>query len=547
MGTGMKRISALFIGLLFTFSSVATAQDLSREAKKAKAYVAEVEKHLLESYVDRAKMTEEGLNEVGLEGLESGLKKEAFSELPSEIRAEIIAMIQASETVADAIEGVDQIIGDEDFEFLLFADGATNSMVKSTGDPFSKILTQKEFNKLLSTLRGGSKKLLLGVSVRAKDGEVMYVQYGYPAYEAGMEIGDRILKVDGKSIKGKSQTELNDMLKLKEGAIRKVLVKKKGHKKNYLFKIRPFSSEPENVKIKYLGRGVGYMRIGMFDLNLAKEVKSGLEDLKEQGMEAFILDLRNNPGGALPAATAVADLFLPHGLLITETKSNYKPNLFGMKLPGAGGDQTFETKKKKSEFEEMPMVVLINHASASASELLSGALQDHKRALLIGEKTYGKGVGQSPVMLSSVMMKRFLYLTVMEYTLPTGRSIHHKGVSPDIVYSTKKPSAEDFAARWEIRGNGQLEKWLDRTWDRYQDKYKELAEYDGFDSGNYPAFKRFYSSLNTTLDPDLVRAELRRAIRSRVSQEEKRSWVADLETDVQLQRGLVGVLEKMEQ
>jgi hypothetical protein len=115
------------------------------------------------------------------------------------------------------------------------------------------------------------------------------------------------------------------------------------------------------------------------------------------------------------------------------------------------------------------------------------------------------------------------------------------------VYSTKKPSAEDFAARWEIRGNGQLEKWLDRTWDRHHDTFKELAEYDDFDSGNYPGFKRLYTSLNTSLDPDLVRAELRRAIRSRVSQEEKRSWVADLETDVQLQRGLVGVLEKMEQ
>jgi carboxyl-terminal processing protease len=287
------------------------------------------------------------------------------------------------------------------------------------------------------------------------------------------------------------------------------------------------------------------MRIGMFDLNLAKEVKKGLKSLKEAGMEALILDLRNNPGGALPAATAVADLFLPQGLLITETKSNYQPNLFGLKLPGAGGDQVFKTKKK-SEFEKMPLVVLINKASASASELLSGALQDHGRALLVGEKTYGKGVGQSPVMLSSVMMKRFLYLTVMEYTLPTGRSIHHKGVEPDVAYSTKKPTAREFALRWKIRNSDVLEKWLKRQWNRNGEKLRELAEYDGFDSGNYPAFDAFYASLDTSLSRDVVRAELRRAIRARVSHEEKRSWVADLETDVQLQRGLVGLLEEMD-
>ncbi len=542
MGLGTKRFSALLLGIVLTISSAAAAQDLSREAKKAKAYVAEVEKHLLESYVDRDKLTKEGLNKTGLEGLESGLDK---LELEGDLQKKIAAAIRGAGTVAGAIEEVDAIIGDEDFEFLEFADGATHAMVKSTGDPFSRILTQKEFNKLLASLRGGSKKLLLGVSVRAKDGEIMYVQYGYPAYEAGVEIGDRILKVDGKSIRGKTQTELNDMLRLKEGEVRKVLVKKKGHKQNYLFKIHPFASEPQNVKTKYLGQGVGYMRIGMFDLNLAREVKKGLKALKKDGMEALILDLRNNPGGALPAATAVADLFLPQGLLITETKSNYQPNLFGMKLPGAGGDQSFKTTKK-SEFEKMPMVVLINKASASASELLSGALQDHKRALLIGEKTYGKGVGQSPVMLSSVMMKRFLYLTVMEYTLPTGRSIHHKGVKPDVVYTTSKMGPREFAERWKVRSSTALEEWVDSRWTHDKKTLRELAEYDGFDERNYPGFDSFYRSLDTRLPRDVVRAELRRAISAQISHEEKRRWVADLETDIQLQRGLVGLLEEMD-
>ena len=134
----------------------------------------------------------------------------------------------------------------------------------------------------------------------------------------------------------------------------------------------------------------------------------------------------------------------------------------------------------------------------------------------------------------------------MEYTLPTGRSIHHKGVKPDVAYSTKKPTAREFSLRWKIRSSDVLEKWLKRQWNRNGERLRELAEYDGFDAGNYPAFDAFYASLDTSLSRDAVRAELRRAIRARVSHEEKRSWVADLETDVQLQRGLVGLLEEMD-
>src|SRR6185295_6092340 len=136
--------------------------------------------------------------------------------------------------------------------------------------------------------------------------------------------------------------------------------------------------------------GVGYLRLTIFDMSLVKETKSALDALKRAGMKGLILDLRHNPGGALPAATGVADLFLAQGLKITNTVSHYKPSVGGLRLPMLGINADFVTTVA-SPYESMPMVCLINRASASASELLAGALKDHRRAMLIGETTYGKG------------------------------------------------------------------------------------------------------------------------------------------------------------
>jgi carboxyl-terminal processing protease len=268
--------------------------------------------------------------------------------------------------------------------------------------------------------------------------------------------------------------------------------------------------------------------------------------MKEQGMTSLILDLRHNPGGALPASTAVADLFLGQNLLITKVEMHYKPSMFGIEIPGVGGDQEYKTKSK-SEFEEMPMRVLVNGASASASELLAGALQDHKRGRLIGEKTYGKGVGQSPILLPSsgggMLPERYLYLTVLRYYLPTGRSINHKGVEPDVAYAAKKSSADAFAAAWQVRTSKALADWLDARWAEHKETFKRLAEYDKFETAAYPGFDELHASLKTALSKDDVRAEARRAIRKRLTEQDGAQFVHDLETDTQLQFALVDLLD----
>jgi C-terminal processing protease CtpA/Prc len=296
----------------------------------------------------------------------------------------------------------------------------------------------------------------------------------------------------------------------------------------------------KDVRFEYLGQGVGYLRLTIFDMGLVREARTALESLKKAGMKGLILDLRHNPGGALPAATGVADLFLPQGLTITNTVSHYKPSIGGLRLPGFGGNEDYVTKVR-SEFESMPMVCLVNRASASASELLAGALKDHRRALLIGETTYGKGVGQTPILLSSMLMKRYLYLTVMRYTTPHGTEVDHKGVAPDLVFGDGRPPADTFSAEWSLRRTGEIEKYRDAHWGA---GLRKLADTDGFETGRYEGFGEFFGGLRTALTKDQVREEIRRSVRRRMEDEGK-VWMSDLQTDQVLQRGLVEILDRI--
>ncbi len=529
----IRRIAAGFAWSLLA-SSLLLGRTLERgDAKKAKAYLQEVKKHLLESFVDRDKLSDEQLTRAGVKALAGAAKGEDLRDA-----------LRDAKSLGGAIDAAAELVGD-DFDFLAFADHAARAMVRETGDPYSRILTQEEFQKLLKMMQGGSREDSPGLAVQAGTGKVMYVQYGYPAYDEGIEIGDVVLEINGGSLQGKGQEELNESLRLRPGQALELKVERPGHPSSYLFRIEPRKTKVQDVRTEYLGDGIGYLRMTIFDLKLSSEVKKGLKKLRDEGMKGLILDLRHNPGGALPASTAVADLFLPQGLVIATTESNYKPSFGGFRLPGVGGDQEFKTKSA-SDFETIPLVVLINGASASASELLCGALQDHRRGKLIGETTYGKGVGQSPIFLESTFQERFLYLTVLTYKLPSGRSIHHKGVVPDIRFASEKPSPEEFAERWRIRAGGGLEKYASGLWDDHARVLRKLAENDGFETARYPDFDALFASLKTSLTRDQVREELRRAIRKHVERADGAVWVADLESDLQLQRALVEMLDLLQ-
>jgi carboxyl-terminal processing protease len=535
----MHRRLGWVAALLCLLAGEVAAQD----AKKAKSYLREVKRHLLESYIDREKLKDADLTAAALRGMAGAMDHKDFAALGAAGRAAVKKAVSGEETVDGALDAA--VGAAPEIDAIKLADHAAQAMVRQTGDPFSRILTQEDFQKLLKMIQEGSREEHAGCALQLDGGKikVMYVQFGTPAYEEGVEIGDEIVEIRGRTAVDLAPEEINDALRLPEGDTLELKVGRYG--KRYDFKLVPTGGSKKVVRYEYLGQGIGYLRISMFDLSLAGDVKKALQELQKKGMKALILDLRHNPGGALPAATAVADLFLGQDLMITRTKSFYKPSIGGLKIPGFGGDMDFKTKAK-SEFESMPMVCLVNRASASASELLAGALQDHKRAILIGETTYGKGVGQTPIFLNSMFMKRYLYLTVMRYTTPHGNEVDHKGVAPEIVSAEPRPTAEKFDALVKLRSGGELGKYLAAHW---TPELQKAAVNDAFETSHYPEFADWYKRLyraSRELTEDEFREEIRRAARRKISVE-GHVWTSDLQTDRTLQRGLVELLDRLGQ
>jgi carboxyl-terminal processing protease len=518
-------------------NAVVAAPDTG-DLRKSKAYLREVKKHLLESFIDSDRVKEEDLIVAGLKAMAAAMDEKGFESLGKDIRAAVRDAVLSSSSLEDGLEAAEEAA--VDLDLIALADHAARAMVAAIGDPYSHLFTEEEMQRLAKALQGEGRDQSPGLMLQNRAGAVVvaYVQYGYPAYQEGVEIGDEVLEIRGRKAASVRPEELNDLCRLPKGDTLELRLKRDG--REYDFRIAARKTSVKDVRYEYLGQGVGYLRLTIFDIGLVKETKAALDALKRAGMKGLILDLRHNPGGALPAATGVADLFLPQGLTITKTVSHYKPSIGGFRLPTLGGNEDYVTKVR-SEYESMPMVCLVNRASASASELLAGALKDHRRATLIGETTYGKGVGQTPILLSSMLLKRYLYLTVMRYTTPNGTQVDHKGVAPDLAFDDGRPSADTFAAEWQVRRSGEIETYLDAHWGA---ALRKLADHDGFETGGYVGFDEFFGRLKTTLTRDQVREEIRRAARRRMEDEGK-VWMSDLQTDKVLQRGLVEILDRL--
>jgi carboxyl-terminal processing protease len=341
---------------------------------------------------------------------------------------------------------------------------------------------------------------------------------------------------------------VNGMLQAKPGGTVRIRLNRKGWLHPYELALVQKEGAPGSTVHKMLPGGVGYLRLTIFDNTLEGSVKRALKYLKDQGMKGLILDLRDNPGGMLPAAVAVADMFIKDGRLMTTTFNRYAPQ-----FPVPGFKEIAEMmgamKQGEEKFTAHVATDYEDRESASASEMLSGALQDDGRAILVGEKTYGKGVGQTAVPLwkTGFPPGRFLYLTVMKYYLPGGRCINHVGIPPDIKQPAGALSGEVFDGAFDLRTGGALEKYIEQHYAADpklfydKDTKKGLAVYDGFDCSMYPGFDAWFAGLDTKLSRDQVREQLRRAIRARVQKDHKFAFACDLQTDQQLQRAVVEI------
>lgn len=313
-----------------------------------------------------------------------------------------------------------------DFKSLIY--GALKGMLSSL-DPHSQFLDPDTYNELKVDTEG--KFGGLGIEITIKDGLLTVVTpiEDTPAWKAGLKANDRIVKINGELTRDITLTEAVKKLRGKAGDSVDITILRESEKKILEFKIVRDIIKIKDIKeAKILEDGIGYIRLVEFRENTAQDFNSALENLSKKGMNALILDLRNNPGGLLDVAARVAEKFIEKGKLIVSTR-------------GRKGAQNLEFISRASKhILDLPMAVLINEGSASGSEIVAAALQDYKRAIILGTKSFGKGSVQTVIPLSDGSALR---LTTSKYFTPLGKQIHEKGVMPDIVVEEGKIELAD--------------------------------------------------------------------------------------------------------
>ncbi len=335
-------------------------------------------------------------------------KIDLFSEVLDKINKEYVDDVNQSEAMDAAINGVLQSL-----------------------DPYSAYMSPETFENMQTETSGEFGGL--GIEVSMEHGVVKVISPidNSPAYKVGVKAGDYIVKIDDIQVQGKSLTEAVELMRGPVGTDIEITVRRRGEKKALTFIITRDIIEVASVKSKVINEKTGYLRLTSFNENSSDQIKDRIKEFnKNEKIENYILDLRNNPGGLLSQAIKISDFFLENGEIVsTKSKRKYENRKW--------------FAKKGDILNDITMLVLINYGSASAAEIVAGALQDHKRAILIGESTYGKGSVQSIIPLKNDGAIR---LTVSKYYLPSGKSISDVGVTPDIVVTE---NSEEFELNTE--------------------------------------------------------------------------------------------------
>ena len=295
-------------------------------------------------------------------------------------------------------------------------DSAINGLLQSL-DPYSAYMSPEIFNEMQTETSGEFGGL--GIEVGMESGVVKVISPidDTPASKAGIKAGDYIIKVDNVQVQGKSLSEAVDLMRGPVGSSINLTIRRVGQKKALNFNIVREIIEVRSVRAEILKKNIGYIRLTSFNENSSDQIKDQIKRFeKNQNVNSYILDLRNNPGGLLSQAIKVSDFFLNDGEIVS-TKSR------------KASENRKWFAKRGDLINGKTLIILINYGSASASEIVAGALKDHKRAIILGENSYGKGSVQSIIPLKN---KGAIRLTVAKYYLPSGKSISEVGVSPDI-------------------------------------------------------------------------------------------------------------------
>ena len=309
-------------------------------------------------------------------------------------------------------------------------DSAINGLLQSL-DPYSAYMSPEIFNEMQTETSGEFGGL--GIEVGMESGVVKVISPidDTPASKAGIKAGDYIVKINNTQVQGKSLSEAVDLMRGPVGSGIELTIRRRGEKKALIFNVIREVIQIKSVKADLLEKNIGYVRLTSFNENSGKQIEREIKKLeKNDSVKSYILDLRNNPGGLLSQAIKISDFFLENGEIVSTKSRKASEN---RKWFAKKGDLTNGKK----------LIVLINYGSASASEIVAGALKDHKRAILLGENSYGKGSVQSIIPLKN---RGAIRLTVAKYYLPSGKSISEVGVSPDIEIGEEN---EDFRIKTE--------------------------------------------------------------------------------------------------
>lgn len=363
------------------------------------------------------------------------------------------------ELFGDAVSVIrNDYVSDIDSKKIIY--GSLRGMLSSLDD-FSSFLDPDEYKEISVEARGEFGGI--GVEISLRDGIITIITpiAGTPADTAGIKPGDKIVKINGKTTKDMTLNDSVKMMRGEPGTPLILTIWREKEEKVFDIPIKRAIINVTSIKDAYLlDDKVGYVRLIEFQEKAGRELESSLKKLESQGMDALILDLRNNPGGLLDAAIEVSEKFLPKDQVIVSTKSRNQAQNAVFKSRG------------QMQHPQYPIIVLVNEGSASASEIVAGALRDNKRAILLGTKTFGKGSVQTVIPLKDGSAMR---LTTALYYTPSGKSIMNLGVVPDVVVEQeelkekKKESADIFK---------KLEEQKDIKKAAQPGKPKDLAEHD---------------------------------------------------------------------
>jgi len=333
-----------------------------------------------------------------------------YSKNSNELYEKIDLFSEVLETIKqEYVDEVDQV------EIM---DSAINGLLQSL-DPYSAYMSPKSFDGMQTDTKGEFGGL--GIEIGMESGVVKVISPidDTPAADAGIKSGDYIVRINDQQVQGKTLTEAVELMRGPVGSEIKLTIRRRNEKKALEFKIKRAVIEVKSVEAKIIGKKnkIGYLRLKSFNENSDEQLFEKINNFeKKNKLTGYILDLRNNPGGLLTQAISITDFFLDNGEILS-TK----------------GRKISETRryfsKKGDGISGKPLIVITNNGSASASEIVSGALKDHKRAIILGENTYGKGSVQSIIPLKN---GGGLRLTISKYYLPSGKSISEVGVLPDI-------------------------------------------------------------------------------------------------------------------